>query len=741
MSDENRFINSGDNATEQNNLVENNDNSNNNDVQNRNGSNRNNFQQLINAGGSQVLQKMGVPKGIADKAIKKGLPTDKMPGNKFLKNKAMDSVGKSTMGNLLGNKQQNNSTDDNPNRESSNNSNTNSNQIANNNIDVGKIVKLLGKKKNIMISVIAIACLLLFFIIIAVVENDKKLSLLYLLGMVNADEELEQEAYEALTGCSLDDESEDCKNKVNFYEYVDDKYRQFKTQYSVEVDRTLIIATLTYTSPYLTETPELDEDGEEKASNKKDYRKSLKQVDELFEQIAPTVGEKCYLLVNNITLKNISCSEKHKYSEKGDENGKLIVEDIKEIDEANYRKYLENTFVIKYYLDNEKTPEAKEEALEIVEQIYELYNEYTDYIDEKNQPDIFYAPTKQDIMVTVTDCTGNITLEQVTLKDYLSGVIYMNSNNDKEDYLKVISIAAKNYLYGINNANIDNMPQNLRIRNCKDSQLYCSTKQGCYYTEDGTLMPGSNDNNEKGPLNDTTELNKINNVIETTEKDFIVDNNKILLTNISNINKNDTLNQLYNKSYKEVLTNIFGGSINEVDLYVRGYPLDLKNNYVTSHYGWRIHPVEKICKYHDGTDIGGVTGDNIYSIAGGVVVVNEYTYGYGNYTIIGHGNYDSTTGYYEYYSLYAHQNRLSTYISVGSNVEVGQLIGTVGSTGVSTGPHLHIEIFTMVNGDIRYGQKNRIDPLTYFENVELTGLIAGPMYSSESACKAANPSS
>jgi len=91
---------------------------------------------------------------------------------------------------------------------------------------------------------------------------------------------------------------------------------------------------------------------------------------------------------------------------------------------------------------------------------------------------------------------------------------------------------------------------------------------------------------------------------------------------------------------------------------------------------------------HKGTDIGAPIGTPIVAAAGGTVTVAQYGYsgGYGNYIIISHGNGVQT--------VYAHCNELK--VAVGQTVSQGQLIATVGNTGRSTGPHLHIEI--RVNG-------------------------------------------
>ena len=120
------------------------------------------------------------------------------------------------------------------------------------------------------------------------------------------------------------------------------------------------------------------------------------------------------------------------------------------------------------------------------------------------------------------------------------------------------------------------------------------------------------------------------------------------------------------------------------------------NGYVTSRYGYRIHPITKNRRLHGGIDIGG--GGPIRAAKGGVVKYAGYHYSYGYYVRIDHG------GGIE--SLYAHMTP-SLQVSAGQSVSGGQTIGTMGTTGSSTGVHLHFEIFqngTKVNpeGFIRF---------------------------------------
>ena len=103
---------------------------------------------------------------------------------------------------------------------------------------------------------------------------------------------------------------------------------------------------------------------------------------------------------------------------------------------------------------------------------------------------------------------------------------------------------------------------------------------------------------------------------------------------------------------------------------------------LTSNYGSRIHPVLGSRRNHNGVDLAQPTGTPVYATADGIVSRADYWGSYGNYIQIEHGG--------ELETRYAH---LSGYaVSAGEQVRKGQLIGYVGSTGRSTGPHLHYEV-------------------------------------------------
>lgn len=115
---------------------------------------------------------------------------------------------------------------------------------------------------------------------------------------------------------------------------------------------------------------------------------------------------------------------------------------------------------------------------------------------------------------------------------------------------------------------------------------------------------------------------------------------------------------------------------------------------IGSYFGLRMHPVLGYSRLHGGLDIGGRMGQPIWAAKEGTVILAGVNGGYGNTIVIDHGN--------GYATLYGHQSSFE--IRKGDYVETGQHIGNVGSTGLSTGPHLHFEV--RIDGSV-------VDPLPY----------------------------
>lgn len=109
------------------------------------------------------------------------------------------------------------------------------------------------------------------------------------------------------------------------------------------------------------------------------------------------------------------------------------------------------------------------------------------------------------------------------------------------------------------------------------------------------------------------------------------------------------------------------------------------NGPLTSPFGMRFHPIKKVNKMHNGIDLGG--GGPIYAANSGTVTVSRYDGGYGYYIVIDHG----TIGGKKIETLYAHLQQ-NVKVSAGQKVSKGDTIATMGTTGSSTGVHLHFEV-------------------------------------------------
>jgi len=119
------------------------------------------------------------------------------------------------------------------------------------------------------------------------------------------------------------------------------------------------------------------------------------------------------------------------------------------------------------------------------------------------------------------------------------------------------------------------------------------------------------------------------------------------------------------------------------------------NGSITSRFGSRVHPVYNVTLFHSGVDFSAAQGTMVHSTGDGIVAFSGYDKGYGQKVTINHG--------YGYKTIYAHLSK--SLVRQGQNIKRGEIIALSGSTGVSTGPHLHYEV-----------QKDnvKVNPTAYF---------------------------
>jgi len=173
--------------------------------------------------------------------------------------------------------------------------------------------------------------------------------------------------------------------------------------------------------------------------------------------------------------------------------------------------------------------------------------------------------------------------------------------------------------------------------------------------------------------------------MDTTYIDKNLSINEMYLYTQNKLSQSNTINEVLNKRLDSLFSIPVGTPITLADMTSQ-----------SGGFGWRKHPILKRILFHDGVDISAYKGTEVFVTANGVIEkVITSKKGYGNRIIVDHGN--------GYKTVYAHLSKFNAY--VGQKVKQNDLIGYVGSTGLSTGPHLHYEILL----------KNRpVNPEKYF---------------------------
>jgi murein DD-endopeptidase MepM/ murein hydrolase activator NlpD len=157
-------------------------------------------------------------------------------------------------------------------------------------------------------------------------------------------------------------------------------------------------------------------------------------------------------------------------------------------------------------------------------------------------------------------------------------------------------------------------------------------------------------------------------------------------TDSTDNNTKDFLNQ---EEYDSEIDNEITGNLTDIDSVKSTVVAGSYNRFewpllgtITSQYGWRKNPITGQYANHNGLDIAANTGTDIVAAYGGTVSKVGYSSSYGNYVIIDHGG--------DVQTLYAHCSKIK--VEVGQSVKKGEIVALVGSTGRSTGPHLHFEV-------------------------------------------------
>ena len=155
---------------------------------------------------------------------------------------------------------------------------------------------------------------------------------------------------------------------------------------------------------------------------------------------------------------------------------------------------------------------------------------------------------------------------------------------------------------------------------------------------------------------------------------------------------------------QQIQSIISSAAASQSQLSFTGFICPLKtSSRISSEYGYRTNPVTGVYKLHGGIDFAAPGGTPIYAAAGGYVSVAGWsTGGYGNYVVIYHGTMSDGQAYS---TLYGHISRIAA--KQGTYVSQGEVIGYVGSTGNSTGNHLHLEVW---QGKTNAG---RVNPRSY----------------------------
>ncbi|HWC53789.1 MAG TPA: M23 family metallopeptidase [Chitinophagaceae bacterium] len=243
----------------------------------------------------------------------------------------------------------------------------------------------------------------------------------------------------------------------------------------------------------------------------------------------------------------------------------------------------------------------------------------------------------------------------------------------------------------------------LRIQNERLSDKYRELEDRLKSMQDQMKELEKRDNNvyraifEANPIPDSVRAKELEKEMETASVEGM-DDNTLVSSIVATINNLSSRMIAERKSYDQI-DNLLKNKEQLLAHTPAIQPVSNKDlDRIASGFGYRIDPIYKTVKMHEGLDFTAPAGTPIYATADGVVTTAGNTNnGFGNHVVINHG--------YGYETLYGHM--LKVKVRVGQSVKRGEVIGYVGSTGKSTGPHCHYEVH-------KNGQ--HLDPVYFFYN-------------------------
>jgi murein DD-endopeptidase MepM/ murein hydrolase activator NlpD len=201
---------------------------------------------------------------------------------------------------------------------------------------------------------------------------------------------------------------------------------------------------------------------------------------------------------------------------------------------------------------------------------------------------------------------------------------------------------------------------------------------------------------EANPLPDSARA-KLTEAKKELDKVNVIGDEQLSI-DIANSLNNITARVVYQQTSYNDIEKLIKNQGNKLNSIPAIQPVSNKElNRIASGFGMRIHPIYGIAKMHNGLDFTAPQGTPIYATGDGTVTTSGMSTGTGNHVIINHG--------YGYETVYMHMVRIKA--RYGQRVKRGEVIGWVGSTGASTGPHCHYEVHI---------NRNPVDPVYFFYN-------------------------